>query len=109
MSLAATAGNSELDECIDGFANIAIAIQNLDRFTEFAGISLEHFPEEHLFVSEGRVETRLFNANGFSDLVEGGVLEPLFPEKQQRAVQRLLQIKTAGPPTNRRRWDFCTH
>src|ERR1700756_3222759 len=100
MSLTATAYNSELDECIDGFANIVIAIQCLDRFAEFAGISLEHFSEEHLFVSERCVETRFSNANGFSDFVEGRVLEPLFPEKQQRTVQRLLQIKAARPPTN---------
>src|SRR5580704_10216611 len=107
MSLAATAGNSELDKCIDGFTNIIITIQSLNRFTEFGGISLEDFPEEHLFVSEGRVETRLFNANGFSDFVQGGVFEPLFPEKQQRPVQRLLQIKTAGTAARRGRMDFC--
>src|SRR6202008_70216 len=109
MSLAATAGDSELDKCIDGFANIVIALQSLNRFTKFAGISLEHFPEEHLFVSESRVEAGFFDANGFSDFVEGGVFEPFFPKKQQRAVQRLLQIKTARTSTCRGRWDFCTH
>src|ERR1700745_3556635 len=108
MSVAATACNSELDECIDGFTDIIIAIQSLDRFTEFARISPKHFQEEHLFVSESGIETRLFDANGFRDFVEGGVLEPLFPEEQQRAVQRLLRIKTAGTTTCRGRLPFCT-